>query len=68
MLRGMQRMIAAEPRYPAEPIHNRGLRPMRSISSTVTMQAPMLSAPDNTLIISASFPEKPTACHSAARQ
>ena len=32
----------------------------------VTMQAPMLSAPDSTLISSASFSEKPTACHSTA--
>ena len=51
---------------PTEPTHSSGLRPMRSISSTVTRQAPMLSAPDITLISSASLSEKPTACHSTA--
>ena len=51
---------------PSEPTHSRGLRPMRSISSTVAMQAPMLSAPDSTLISSASLSEKPTACQSTA--
>ena len=51
---------------PAEPIHSSGLRPILSISSTVIRQAPMLSAPDSTLISSESLSEKPTACHSTA--
>ena len=51
---------------PAEPSHNSGLRPMRSIRKMVTRQAPMLSPPDSTLISSASLSEKPTACHSTA--
>ena len=51
---------------PSEPLHSSGLRPMRSISTTVTRQAPMLSAPDITLMSCASFSEKPTACHSTA--
>ncbi|MCY1455862.1 hypothetical protein D9M71_730320 [compost metagenome] len=51
---------------PTEPTHSSGLRPTRSISTTVSRQAPMLSAPDSTLISRASFSEKPTACHSTA--
>ena len=51
---------------PSEPIHSSGLRPILSIIATVNRQAPMLSAPDSTLISSASFSEKPTVCHSTA--
>ncbi len=57
---------ASDTAMPSEPIHNNGRRPIRSISTMVSRHAPMLSAPDSTLINSASFSEKPTACHSTA--
>src|SRR5688500_16270524 len=46
---------ASDTAMPAEPTHSSGLRPILSISTTVTRQAPMLSAPDSTLISSASL-------------
>ncbi len=51
---------------PTEPSSSNGLRPIRSMDSTVMVQATMLKPPEITLMSSASDSENPTDCQSTA--